>query len=80
VVIDQGAGNGDGGSSSLGRLAKTSPTVVFSLLQQLEALGLNVPSVLQQLGLASNQSPSAPAPITPVVEVQAAPPSRKPAS
>jgi flotillin len=80
VVIDQGAGNGDGGSSSLGRLAKTSPTVIFSLLQQLEALGLNVPSVLQQLGLASNQSPSAPAPITPVVEVQAAPPSRKPAS
>jgi hypothetical protein len=25
--------------------------VVFSLLQQLEALGLNVPSLLQQLGV-----------------------------
>ena len=44
VVIDQGTGNGDG-SASLGRLAKTSPALVFSLLQQLEALGLNMPSV-----------------------------------
>ena len=78
VVIDQGTGNGDNGSSSLGRLAKTSPAVVFNLLQQLEALGLNVPSVLQQLGLAPPST--APAPITPVVEVQSAPPSRKPAS
>jgi flotillin len=51
VVIDQGNGSGDGASSSLGRLAKTSPAVVFSLLQQLEALGLNVPTVMQQLGL-----------------------------
>jgi flotillin len=51
VVIDQGNGSGDGGSSGLGRLAKTSPAVVFSLLQQLEALGLNMPTVMQQLGL-----------------------------
>ncbi len=40
-------------------LAKTSPAVVFSLLQQLEALGLNVPSVLQQLGLSSTSAPPA---------------------
>jgi hypothetical protein len=52
VVIDQGNGS-DNGSSSLGRLAKTSPTVVFNVLQQLEALGLNVPAMLQQLGLKS---------------------------
>jgi flotillin len=52
VVIDQGSG--DGGSSGLGRLAKTGPTVVFGLLQQLEALGLNVPSLLQQLGVQQN--------------------------
>jgi len=51
VVIDQGNGAADGGSASLGRIAKTSPAVVFSLLQQLEALGLNLPSVLQQLGV-----------------------------
>jgi flotillin len=51
VVIDQGNGSPDGGSSGLGRLARTSPTVVFNLLQQLEALGLDVPSMMQQLGI-----------------------------
>ena len=66
VVIDQGGANGDGGSGSLGRLAKTSPAVVFNVLQQLEALGLDVPGVLQQLGinpaaagLTSDTKPSA---------------------
>jgi flotillin len=49
VVIDQGSG--DGASSGIGRLARAGPTVVFSLLQQLEALGLNVPALLQQLGV-----------------------------
>jgi hypothetical protein len=54
--------------SSLGRLAKTSPAVVFNVLQQLEAFGLNVPSLLQQLGvnpaaLESKQPP--PPPSTP---------------
>ncbi len=51
VVIDQGNGSADGGPGGLARLAKTSPTVVFGLLQQLEALGLDVPSMLQQLGV-----------------------------
>src|SRR5712692_5734512 len=50
VVIDQGNG-ADGAATGLGRLAKTGPAVVFSLLQQLEALGLNLPGVLQQLGV-----------------------------
>ena len=49
VVIDTGNGSGDK-DGSLARLAQTSPALVFNLLQQLEALGLNVPSVLQQLG------------------------------
>jgi flotillin len=49
VVIDQGGGADGGG---LTRLAKTSPTVVFNLLQQLEALGLNLPTVLEQLGVS----------------------------
>jgi flotillin len=54
VMIDQGAGSGDNnGGAGLTRLAKTSPTVVFSFLQQLEALGLNVPAVLQQLGVGA---------------------------
>ena len=52
VVIDQGSAGSSGGSSGLERLAKTSPAVVFSLLQQLEALGLSLPSVLQQLGIS----------------------------
>jgi flotillin len=68
VVIDQGNGH-DVGSSGLGRLAKASPAVVFGVLQQLEALGLNVPAVMQQLGLqppagsaAPNTEPSPPSP------------------
>jgi flotillin len=67
VVIDQGNGSGDGGSSGLGRLAKTSPAVVFSLLQQLEALGLNMPTVMQQLGL-QQKSNGAIAPDAPPTE------------
>lgn len=47
VVIDQGAGaNGSG----VNRLASTAPAVVFGFLQQLEALGLNLPSIMAQLG------------------------------
>lgn len=58
VVIDQGNGAPGGGSSGLERLAKTSPAVVFNLLQQLEALGLNLPSVLQQLGVTPQGTPA----------------------
>ena len=57
VVIDQGGGNGDGGSGGLGRIARTSPAVVFGLLQQLEALGLDVPTVMQQLGISGAAKP-----------------------
>lgn len=53
VVIDQGAGNGHG-SSGMTRLANTGPAVVFNLLQQLQALGLDVPTVLNQLGIQTN--------------------------
>ena len=49
VMIDQG-GNGNG-SSGINRFAQTAPTMIFSLLQQLQALGLNVPDVLAQLGV-----------------------------
>ncbi len=58
VVIDQGGG-GDGGGG-LTRLAKTSPTLVFNLLQQLEALGLNLPTVLEQLGVQKQTNGGAP--------------------
>jgi flotillin len=84
VVIDQGGSNGDHGGSSLGRLAKVSPAIVFDMLQQLEALGLSVPSVLQQLGVttAAASAPSAVVPVVPAVPVVevADRPSRKPAA
>jgi flotillin len=65
VVIDQGNGSADGGSSGLGRLAKTSPAVVFNLLQQLEALGLNLPAVMQQLGVPTQTPPQPRRPVEP---------------
>jgi hypothetical protein len=60
----------------LGRLAKVTPSVVFDALQQLEALGLNVPSVLQQLGIdasAFGTAVGASAPEIPSVAVSAGP-------
>ena len=59
VVIDQGGG---GTANSAARLANTAPAVVFNLLQQLEALGLNVPTLLEQLGLprANGSQPAEP--------------------
>ncbi|MCA1575964.1 MAG: flotillin family protein [Acidobacteria bacterium] len=49
VMIDHG-GDGNGGSSGLNRFAQTGPTMIYALLQQLQALGLNVPDILKQLG------------------------------
>jgi len=53
VVIDNGgSGNGNGpGSAGLNKIAQSGPAIVFGLLQQLQALGLDVPTVLGQLGL-----------------------------
>ncbi len=39
----------------IGRIAKTGPALVFSLLQQLQALGLDIPSVLSQLGTGGSK-------------------------
>jgi flotillin len=49
VVIEQG--NGHGSAGGINRFAATAPSVIFGLLQQLEALGLDVPSLLAQLGV-----------------------------
>ena len=64
VMIDQGGnGNGDGGTNGLNRFANTAPTLIFSLLQQLQALGLNLPDVLGQLGINQDEKNDAtPAP------------------
>jgi hypothetical protein len=51
VVIEQGNGAAaDGGTGGIGRIARTGPALVFSLLQQMQAMGLDIPSVLSQLG------------------------------
>ncbi|MBC7900908.1 MAG: flotillin family protein [Saprospiraceae bacterium] len=58
VMIDGGNGNGDGHSSGINRFAQTAPTMIFTLLQQLQALGLNFPEVMEQLGI--NQTDKTP--------------------
>jgi flotillin len=52
VVIEQGNSAAGDGTGGIGRIAQTGPALVFSLLQQLQALGLDVPSVLSQLGVS----------------------------
>jgi len=56
VVIDNGNGTGGGG---LNKIAQTTPTVVFGLLQQLQALGLDIPAVMNQLGMKNGAEPEA---------------------
>jgi len=54
VMIDHGGGETNGGGSGgLNRFAQTGPTMIYSLLQQLQALGLNLPEILKQLGTTS---------------------------
>lgn len=50
VVIEQGNGGGGDATGGIGRIARAGPALVFSLLQQLQALGLDIPTVLSQLG------------------------------
>jgi flotillin len=54
VVIDQGGGGNGNSSSGMTRLANTGPALLFNLLQQMQALGLDVPTILQQLGIEKN--------------------------
>jgi len=51
VVIEQGNGGGGDGMGGIGRVARTGPALVFGLLQQLQAMGLDIPTVLSQLGV-----------------------------
>ncbi|HQU91765.1 MAG TPA: SPFH domain-containing protein [Pyrinomonadaceae bacterium] len=70
VMIDQG-GNGDGGG--INRFAQTGPTLIFSLLQQLQALGLSWPEILAQLGIEGNGEKSV-TPAKPAAPKPSAPP------
>jgi len=54
VMIDQGGGNGNS-DSGLHRFAQTTPTLIFGLLQQLQAMGLSLPEVMSQLGIKQDE-------------------------
>jgi flotillin len=54
VVIDNGGTAGNGGG--LNKIAQATPTLVFGLLQQLQALGLDVPTVMNQLGMTGGKN------------------------
>jgi flotillin len=57
VMIDHGGSDSNGhGSSGLNRFAQTGPTMIYALLQQLQALGLNVPDMLKQLGVSEDEA------------------------
>ncbi|MET0623864.1 MAG: SPFH domain-containing protein [Pyrinomonadaceae bacterium] len=73
VMIDQGGSDGNGhGSSGINRFAQTGPTLIFGLLQQLQALGINVPEMLSQLGVKSNGEVASKPPTPAVINVPAA--------
>jgi len=56
VMIDHGGGDANGrGSGGLNRFAQTGPTMIYGLLQQLQALGLNLPEILKQLGIPTDK-------------------------
>jgi flotillin len=56
VVIEQGSGgNGQAnGVGGIGRFAAAAPSVVFGLLQQLEAMGLDVSGLLKNVGITQD--------------------------
>jgi flotillin len=58
VVIDQNGGGAGAAAGGMNRIAQTAPTVVFNLLQQLEALGINVSSLVEQLGTKKKEAPA----------------------
>ena len=72
VMIDQGGGNGNG-DSGINRFAQTGPTLIFNLLQQLQALGISWPELLAQLGVEQNGT-AAEKTVTPAKPVTPKPP------
>jgi len=55
VMIDNGGNDNGNGSSGINRFAQTAPTLIFSLLQQLQSLGLTMPEVMAQLGINQDE-------------------------
>lgn len=57
IVIEQG--NGSTSQSGVTRFANNAPALIFNLLQQLQALGLNLPEIMNQLGIKQTNQPVA---------------------
>jgi flotillin len=68
VVIEQGNGGTGDGTGGIGRIARTGPALVFGLLQQLQAMGLDIPTVLSQLGVNGEKLAAAVKPAAPRAE------------
>ncbi len=68
VVIEQGNGGAGDGTGGIGRIARTGPALVFGLLQQLQAMGLDIPTVLSQLGVNGEKLAAAVKPAAPRAE------------
>jgi len=58
VVVDSG-GNSDGKGSALDRFTKTGPTMVFQLLEQAKAAGIDVTGLLKKVGVTAEDLASA---------------------
>ena len=74
VMIDQG-GNGNGDGGGINRFAQTGPTLIFGLLQQLQALGISWPEILAQLGVEGNGNSNGEKAVTSAKPVAPKPPS-----
>ncbi|MEZ5360646.1 MAG: SPFH domain-containing protein [Candidatus Zixiibacteriota bacterium] len=57
VVVDSGGNGGTGkdGSGALNRFAKTGPLMLFQLIEQAEAAGIDVKGLLGKIGLSLNE-------------------------
>ena len=77
VMIDHGGDGNGGGSGGLNRFAQTGPTMIYALLQQLQALGLNLPDVLKQLGTSNGEDGPKPAPQLKTADEEPAPKRKK---
>jgi len=61
VVIEQGNNSNGDGTGGIGRVARTGPALVFGLLQQLQALGLDIPTIMAQISGANGGAAAKPA-------------------
>lgn len=72
IMIDHGGDGNGNASNGLNRFAQTGPTMIFSLLQELQALGISIPDMLSQLGI--KQAPVPAIPVAVPAKTQKAPP------